>query len=223
MDLRSSVAHFLAVDLKSAEISAEDEHHLFRVLRARDGETVSLTDGQGHWRLARVAAGAVTPEGEISFVEEPAPLEIFIAIPKADRPEWIVQKLTEIGVTRICWLHTDRSVVRWTSDRAAKQIGRLTKVASVAAMQSRRVWLPLIEGPITAATVLADIALCEPGGRFLAAGDQRIGIGPEGGWSPGEISSSSQHVSLGAGILRVETAAVVAASLLGHLRDRNRP
>lgn len=58
MDLRSSVAHFLAVDLKSAEISAEDEHHLFRVLRARDGETVSLTDGQGHWRLARVAAGA---------------------------------------------------------------------------------------------------------------------------------------------------------------------
>lgn len=222
-ELRSSVAHLLAVDLATGEISDEDEHHLFRVLRARDGEAVSLTDGRGQWRLARVISGTVMPEGEISFIGAPAPLEIFIAIPKADRPEWIVQKLTEIGVTRICWLHTERSVVRWTSDRAAKQLERLRKVAMAAAMQSRRVWLPLIEGPVAAASVLADIAICEPGGRSLVAGDRRLGIGPEGGWSPDEIALSAQQIALGPGILRVETAAVVVASVLGHLRNTNRP
>jgi 16S rRNA (uracil1498-N3)-methyltransferase len=96
-DLRSSLAHLLAVDLHAGEISVEDEHHLFRVLRARDGEAVSLTNGRGQWRMARVISGSVVPETEIVSVPEPEPLEIFIAIPKADRPEWIVQKLTEIG------------------------------------------------------------------------------------------------------------------------------
>ncbi len=221
-DLRSSVAHFLAVDLVSAEISADDEHHLLRVLRARDGELVSLTDGCGQWRLARLVSGALVPEGEVSSISPPAPLEMFIAIPKADRPEWIVQKLTEIGVTRICWLHTERSVVRWTSDRAHKQLERLSKVAISASMQSRRVWLPTVEGPVAASSVLGELAICEPGGRALTASESRLGIGPEGGWSPSELAKSSDQVSLGSGILRVETAAVVAASVLSHLRDRGR-
>ena len=218
-DLRSSLAHLLAVDLHAGEISVEDEHHLFRVLRARDGEAVSLTDGRGQWRMARIISGAVVPETEILSVPEPEPLEIFVAIPKADRPEWIVQKLTEIGVTRICWLHTERSVVRWNAERASKQCDRLSKVAIAAAMQSRRVWLPVVDGPVAASGVLGEIVICEPGGRTLTADDRRLAIGPEGGWSPAEREISADQVALGAGILRVETAAVVAASILGHLHE----
>jgi len=156
------------------------------------------------------------------MVPPPAPVEIFIAIPKADRPEWIVQKLTEIGATKICWLHTERSVVRWTADRAEKQRDRLSKVAIAASLQSRRVWLPMLEGPIPAASVLSEIAICEPGGRTLTAQDYQLGIGPEGGWSPSELALGSDQVSLGPGILRVETAAVVAASVLSHLRASHR-
>jgi 16S rRNA (uracil1498-N3)-methyltransferase len=218
-DLRSSLAHLLAVDLHTGEISVEDEHHLFRVLRARDGEAVSLTNGRGQWRMARVISGSVVAETEIVSVPEPEPLEIFIAIPKADRPEWIVQKLTEIGVTRICWLHTERSVVRWNSERASKQLDRLSKVAIAAAMQSRRVWLPVVDGPVAASGVLGEIAICEPGGRTLTADDRRLAIGPEGGWSLTEREISADQIALGAGILRVETAAVVAASILGYLHE----
>ena len=68
--------------------------------------------------------------------------------------------------------------------------------------------------PSPAAEVLATSAVAEPGGRPLAAGDRSIAIGPEGGWSPAELALAGGRVSLGATVLRVETAAVVAATLM---------
>ena len=79
---------------------------------------------------------------------------VAFAIPKSDRPEWIVQKLTELGVARIVLLHAERSVVRWEPDRADRHVARLRRVAVEALEQSRGIWLPDIVGPVPAAEVL---------------------------------------------------------------------
>lgn len=210
--LRRAAAHVLVADLDAPEPDAEADHHLFRVLRLRDGETVTVTDGFGGWRECRVAGRALAVAGEVGRLSRRTdPLTIAFAVPKQDRPEWIVQKLTELGVDRIVLLHADRSVVRWDGERAAKHLARLVRVAAEALQQSRGVWLPELAGPLPALDVIAGAAVAEPGGRQLAAGDRTIAIGPEGGWSPAELSAAADRVSLGETVLRVETAALVAA------------
>ena len=139
---------------------------------------------------------------------------VAFAIPKADRPEWIVQKLTEIGVARIVLLHTERSVVRWDADRADRHLVKLRRVAVEALEQSRGVWLPEIDGPLQATDVLSGIAVAEPGGRPLTRADSALAIGPEGGWSATELALSREQVELSSTVLRVETAALVAGAML---------
>jgi 16S rRNA (uracil1498-N3)-methyltransferase len=133
-----------------------------------------------------------------------------------------VQKLTEVGAQRIALLESDHSVVRWDLARAGRQLERLQRIAREAAAQSRRCRLPVIEGPVPYGVMIAEAgaAIADPDGRPLAAALTRgpLLIGPEGGWSAAERSSASQAgaaaVSLGATVLRVETAAVVAAALM---------
>lgn len=211
--LRRAAAHVLVADVAVPELTDASAHHLFRVLRLALGEPVTVTDGQGRWRPCVVAAGGrVDPVGEVQAVPRPeAPLTIGVAVPKADRPEWIVQKLTEVGVDRIVFLHAARSVVRWTDDRARRHLDRLRQVAAAALQQSRRVWLPEVVGPLTAAEFLASAVAAEPGGRSLRAEDRAIAIGPEGGWTTDELAAARDTVELGGAVLRVETAAVVAA------------
>ncbi len=108
----------------------------------------------------------------------------------------------------------ERSVVRWSGERADRHLERLRRIAREAALQSRRVRLPEMVGPWPAADVLADAAVAEPGGRPVAAADSSIAIGPEGGWSPSELALARDQISLGPNVLRVETAAVVAATLM---------
>ncbi|NBP18193.1 MAG: 16S rRNA (uracil(1498)-N(3))-methyltransferase, partial [Actinobacteria bacterium] len=157
---------------------------------------------------------------------------------KGDRPEWAVQKLTEVGIDDIIVLApTRRAVVRWgdaASPDENKRMQKLTKVAREAAMQSRRVWLPLISGPASLAEVCArpGAAVADPTGEPLttdplatrspSADTSLIIIGPEGGFDDDEISASTRRVSLGDTILRAETATLVAATLLADLRYRKR-
>ena len=93
------------------------------------------------------------------------PLTVAVTPPKGDRLEWLVAKCTEVGVDRIVLLEAERSVVRWRGDRADKQLERLRRIAVEASMQSRRVWLPVLEGPVPALTFLPDVTVAEPGGR----------------------------------------------------------
>jgi len=76
------------------------------------------------------------------------------------------------------------------------------------------VWLHEIVGPVPSAEVLKSAAASEPGGRPVGPGDVTIAVGPEGGWSPAELTEAADTVSLGPHVLRVETAAVVAAVLM---------
>ncbi len=219
--LRSTSAHvFVDADLLDGDDIALDddvEHHLRRVLRLRDGKTVGVTDGEGRWRLATVRAttSVLTLESATDVVveERPAPITIAVAIPKGDRLDWLVQKTTEIGVDRIQLLHAERSVVRWRPEKVATQLARLERVAEEACRQSRRVWRVEILAPVDAVAVLADVVVAEPSGRRFASGDRAIAVGPEGGWADTELALAAETATLGANVLRTETAAVAASAL----------
>lgn len=198
-----------------------DRHHLERVLRVRVGQPIVISDGYGSWRQCRFGA-VIEPVGEPVSTEPAAPvLTVAFAIPKGERPEWAVQKLTEIGVDRIVVLHTDRSVVRWDASRADRHLERLRRVAREAAMQSRRCWLPEVSGPLSVAEATASggAARCEPGGQSPSLEHPVLLVGPEGGWSDGERARVRHAVALGPNVLRVETAALCAGALLTALRS----
>ncbi|TVR27901.1 MAG: 16S rRNA (uracil(1498)-N(3))-methyltransferase [Ilumatobacter sp.] len=222
--LRRAAAHVLVDRVEVPALTERAEHHLFRVLRVNDGELVTVTDGRGTWRPCRAADGALRPDGEIEHVGPPvAPIELYVAIPKQDRPEWLVQKATELGADRIVFLHTDRSVVRWVGERAHRHLAKLSTVAAEASMQSRRVWVPIVEGPVDVATVIGSVPIAEPGGRPVSVSDHRIAIGPEGGWSEREVARAHDLIGLGPHVLRVETAALAATTLLARATQRGDP
>jgi 16S rRNA (uracil1498-N3)-methyltransferase len=203
----------LVDDVEVPVLTDDAVHHLFRVLRMRDGEPVTVTDGRGVWRACRTLGSGLEPVGEVNTEHRRArTLTVASAIPKQDRPEWIVQKLTELGIDRIVLLHAERSVVRWSDERGAKQLAKLRRVAEEALQQSRGVWLPELSGPVDASDVLPTAVAAEPGAPPIGPGVDTIAIGPEGGWSRAELEVAMGSASLGSTVLRVETAAVVAAA-----------
>jgi 16S rRNA (uracil1498-N3)-methyltransferase len=223
--LRRSAAHVFVESLIDPHLDDRDSHHLLRVLRLRDGQQVSVSDGLGAWRSCVLANGALIADGEV--IEEPPPgqpLTVAVAIPKLDRPEWIVQKLTEIGIDQITFLSAERSVIQWNSERAARSVQKLQTVVREAAMQSRRVRLPVVNGQEDLLTFLersgpaSGIAAADPSGVPLDLRANTILIGPEGGWTEREITQIGRTVTLGENILRVETAALVAATQMVALR-----
>jgi 16S rRNA (uracil1498-N3)-methyltransferase len=216
--LRRSAAHVLVADVSSPVVDEAAGHHLGRVLRLRDGAAVTVTDGHGRWRRVRWVGCGLEPDGAVVVVPAPAPVTIAVAPPKGERLEWLVQKVTELGSTRIVLVEAERSVVRWRGERAGRHLARLRRVAGEAAMQSRRVWLPELCGPLPAAEILPRSVIAEPGGRTVGPDDSVIAIGPEGGWTPGELALAPDRVSLGPHVLRVETAAVAAVALMAAAR-----
>ena len=131
-----------------------------------------------------------------------------------------VEMLTELGVDRIWLLVADRSVVRWEGDRAASHGERLGRVAREATMQCRRAWLPEVRAGVAVADAAAEpgAALAQPTGAAPSLDRPTVLVGPEGGWSEGELASAPALVALGPTVLRSETAAVAAGSLLVALR-----
>ena len=222
--LRSAAAHVFVDDLDDPSFSAAEMHHLTRVLRLRSDDRITLGDGVGRWRVAKVGLQDDSL-GPVRTISAPNPaLRVGFALLKGDRNEWVVQKLTELGVDSIIPLVTSRSVVRWDRDRSARNHDRLTKVAREASMQCRRVWLPEVVAPTTIGELVAQpsgpttVTLAEPGGRPPSLERPTILVGPEGGWTPDELALDVPRVGLGPTILRAETAAVVAATLLVGLR-----
>lgn len=217
--LRRSAAHLFVGDLDVPRVTDDDRHHVDRVLRLRAGAAITLGDGAGRWREA-LWAPEPEPTGPVHVHSAPAPpLTVGFALLKGERNEWVVQKLTELGIDVILPLAAERSVVRWNDSRAARHHERLQRVAREAAMQSRRVHLPFVGSvqPPGAVTGLV-VALAEPGGRPLTMQRPCVLVGPEGGWSAAELAGDRAIVGLGPSVLRAETAAVAVATLLTALR-----
>jgi 16S rRNA (uracil1498-N3)-methyltransferase len=207
-------------DLDAPSLSAQDRHHLSRVLRLTPGAPVVASDGRGSFRPCRVAAD-LEPTGAVATVPrvEPA-ITVAFALTKGERPELAVQKLTELGVDRIVPFAAARSVARWDEGRAGRRVGRLQAVARAAAMQSRRSWLPQVDAVtnFAEAAALPGASLAVSGGEPPSLTHPTILVGPEGGWSEEELVTGLPWVGLGDGVLRAETAAITAGALLAALR-----
>lgn len=208
-------------DLEHPVLRLDDHHHLARVRRVRDGDALILGDGVGSWRAARMRGEEPEPTGDVHYCEHPTPtVGVAFALVKGSKPELAVQKLTELGVDWICPFEAARSVVRWDEGKAELAQARLNKVAREAAMQSRQPWLPMVE-PVTTFAAVAGIdgaCLAERGGEAPSLLDPVILVGPEGGWERHELEADLPRVSLSTGVLRAETAAIVAGALLVALR-----
>jgi len=213
--------HVIVDEIDDPIMCAEDVHHLAKVRRVRNGDLVSATDGRGSWRWCAFENASLSVVGDISVEPEPSPrLTVGFALVKGGKPELVVQKLTELGIDSIIPFIAERSVVRWDDVKTERQGERLTKVAREASMQSRRVWLPTV-APVARLSDLVSlegVVRADRDGRALSSTNTTVLIGPEGGWSPAE-ADTTPGVGLGRTVLRAETAAIAAATLMVALRD----
>ena len=221
--LRRSAAHVFVQSLETPSLSTDDQHHLLKVLRVKSTDQITVSDGIGNWITATIAQDGDLHATSELFVAAPPKWSLCIAFApvKGEKPELIVQKLTELGIDEIIPLApTARSVVRWDAAKAEKQTGRLQRVANEASMQSRRVWLPVVHSVTQLADLFSrnEVAIAEPGGVEVAAAHRTIVVGPEGGFAPDELDGSVSRVSLGESVLRAETAAIVAGALMTRCR-----
>ncbi|MFZ9292159.1 MAG: RsmE family RNA methyltransferase [Ilumatobacteraceae bacterium] len=231
--LRGSAAHFFVADVASPALDDADLHHARTVLRLGADETVTVCDGAGAWRPCTMRRdGTLAPGGDVAHEPAPRwPLLVAFAPVKGERPEWTVQKLVELGIDAIVPLAaTARAVVRWDGERGGRHLERLRRVAREAAMQSRRTRLPVVHdamplatlgtaaGPLASlGTAAGPLAIADPSGAPLDATHRAVAIGPEGGFTDDEMGDAPR-VALADGILRAETAALAAATLMTHLR-----
>jgi 16S rRNA (uracil1498-N3)-methyltransferase len=216
-------AHAFVADLAAPVLSPADHHHLARVLRLPVGAPVTVSDGRGGWRPGRLGADETVAEaGALQRTERPEPaLTVGFALVKGDRPELVVQKLTELGIDRIVPFVAERTVVRWDAAKTERQLARLAVIAREAAMQSRRTWLPEVTPVLdfAAAAALPGAALADPQGDPPSLDHPVVLVGPEGGWGDGERAVGLPTVRLAEQILRTETAALTAGAIFAALRS----
>jgi 16S rRNA (uracil1498-N3)-methyltransferase len=220
------VAQVFVDDPSAPALSEADRHHLVHVLRLEMGELVVAADGRGTTVECRFtgAGSLLEPTAPATTTARALPaISVAFAPVKGDRPEWVVQKLTELGVDRIVPLVTDRGVVRWDRARSGRAVERFGRIAREAAAQSRQRWLPEIAAPVRLADLVgpaggAGVALADRAGGTPSLARPTVAVGPEGGWSDAERGLGLPAVRLGDAVLRAETAAVAAAVLLGALR-----
>jgi 16S rRNA (uracil1498-N3)-methyltransferase len=205
-------------------LEGPEAHHLAHVCRVRPGDAVCLFNGDGREYPARVTAvSGRSVSVEVLGVEAPLRevghrLEIAAPLPKGDRAQVLVEKLTELGATTFIPLRTARSVVH---PREAK-LDKLERHVIEASKQCGRNVLMRVDPLTTWADLLhrddvpARRLVAHPGGAAITGtGDVLAAVGPEGGWTEEEVAAARaanwQLVGLGPRILRVETAALVLA------------
>jgi 16S rRNA (uracil1498-N3)-methyltransferase len=217
-----------------ATLGGPEAHHLLHVMRARVGDRVTLFDDSGTEFAAEIAA-CERAEVQLRIIEcraidreLPFELVVGVSLPKGDRQKWLVEKLTELGVTSLVPLVTERGVAQPT----AGVLDRLRRSVIEAAKQCGRNRLMKIGEPQAWTSYLAE-TFCDGRSRRLVAHfggapiaklnlaesiSTHVAIGPEGGFTDDEIAAARatdwQVVDLGPRILRVETAAVALAAVV---------
>ncbi len=219
-------------------LAAGEAHHLARVLRLALGARVYAFDGCGNEYLCEIAQldkhAAVLSilEPLTDTVESPLQLTLAQALIKGDKFDWVVQKATELGVTRIVPLITEHSEIKRAEERAESKLQRWRRIALEAVKQCGRRRLVEIAEPLawpqfcSADASELKLIFSERGGQRLralpsAATSVTLAVAAEGGWSEAELAAATQHgfvpVYLGARILRTETAAIAGVALIQQL------
>lgn len=211
-------------------LTGAEAHHLATVRRFQPGDRVILFNGDGHEYPAEIVASAkklVTLNilsGQLADRELAHPLVVASALPKGDRADFLIEKLTELGVTRFVPLITARAVVlpkeatvekfRRAVIEASKQCGR-NRLMAVEPAQKWAAFVVRTDLPHARMVLHPAPGLPEPP---RSAGATAIAVGPEGGFTDEEVARAVaagwQPVSLGTRVLRVETAAIAAAAIL---------
>jgi 16S rRNA (uracil1498-N3)-methyltransferase len=214
-----------------AYLSGQNASHLFRALRAKVGQQfdvvadgvlrlgtiVSASDKQVEFALGALIESKGLPE-----------ISVYLSIFKFDRMEWALEKLTELGVSRIhpvIATRTDAHLVK----AADKRVERWRRIAHEAAQQSRRLAAPEVSAPVALSMAIT----CATGHRIVLSEYEKnlslqsalaecqpplaLAVGPEGGWTQDEAEQFDQNfwvaASLGRSILRAETAAIAAVAI----------
>lgn len=224
------------------DLDGDEAAHLSRVLRLREGDGVEVFDGAGASASARIESagrrGVRLLVGETRMSPAPAFEGILVqALPKGEKKDFIVQKAVELGLARLVFVESERSVARLDAEGGARRAERWSRIAVGAAKQCRRDRLPVLSAapdvPAAVAALPAGVRiLCEvhPGARPLrgilreaaAAGVRSVTVfvGPEGGFAPGEVDcilgAGAAVASLGPNVLRAETAALYVMAALAY-------
>lgn len=221
-----------------AELTGPEAHHAMHVMRLGEGDSITLFDGSGVEFEARVESAnrrnvnlAIVNRRPVNR-ELPFQLTLAVALPKGDRQKWLVEKATELGVTRLVPLVTTRSVAQ-PSSSAQK---RLERAVIEASKQCARNVLMKIDAPENWSSFVVNsdqgehrwiaepaessFSLSEAMQTRGAAEDLVVAIGPEGGFDESETQAAREAgwkpISLGSRILRIETAALaIAAAVQG--------
>ena len=221
-------------------ITGTDVNHIRNVLRMKPGEKIRVSSHSGKNFLCEIAelteefVQADIVSAEVSNTELPAKIYLFQALPKGDRMETVIQKAVELGVYEIIPVSMKYCVVKLDAKRAERKVKRWQAIAESAAKQSKRSVIPVVR-PIMSFGEAANYASsCQvrivpyenergmsatrEALQGLAPGkDVSIMIGPEGGFAEEEIDSlrgDAEIVSLGKRILRTDTAAITAMSMV---------
>lgn len=219
------------------ELPEEQSHYLSKVLRMQAGRELVLFNGEGGEYGATVVAvskksvlvevGVFTAENR----ESPLKLELAIGVSRGDRMDWVLQKATELGVTKITPLITERTEVKLGGERADKKVGHWQQILVSACEQCQRNLLPVLSEPMA----FSDwVAQCDAELKFVLHHRDSKGlpadvtpkslallVGPEGGLTEDEIGQAVglgfEPLTLGPRVLRTETAPVAAISLVQYL------
>lgn len=233
-----------ASGIESVGLDPDESRHLRNVLRLRPGEEVFVFDGHGReFRCVissferETAVLGVLEETAPATPESPLHLTIGIALLKGEKFDFVVQKVTELGVKEIIPVATKLADIRLRDDSDAfKRVNRWRRIALEAAKQSGRAFVPVVQKPVQFESIFTtDISgekfmFSERDGISLEGTKTRCQspvtkaialVGSEGGWTDEEIDHARatgwQIITLGGRILRAETAAISIVVLLQHL------
>ncbi len=218
----------------TVELEADPAHHIVKVLRMQAGRELVLFNGEGgEYSAVITEAGkrnVTVSIGAFSSPETESPLatELAIGMSRGERMDWVIQKATELGVTRIQPLFTERTEVKLSGDRLEKRLQHWRQIIISACEQCQRNRLPELREPLALPQYLEG---CTAPARYVLhhRTDQQLKetakpesvcllVGPEGGLSDDEILLAQRHafkaLALGPRVMRTETAPIAALAVM---------
>lgn len=234
--------YFAEIINNKVKLGDGDVHHLLHVIRAHKGEEIEVVADNKLYccEVESLSPLSIKINYEIPTDSElPNEVTLFFALAKGDKIDFVVQKATELGVSKIVLFKSERCVVKYDEKDIVRKLERFNKIAKEASEQSHRLKVPEIVGVVDLKNIpsnlLANINLLayekeagETCSFFESVSKNKsisVFIGPEGGFSEEEVDylvnkSSCKLISLGKRILRTETAAVYALSVIGFLLEK---